>query len=685
MEKRTPFMIFLLGILVLCLPGCLPSIYDTSALCGDREVVYCEDFESLSPLVYTHNLAGTGWTISLEEILSQSIYELPLEGRSPKYLASIGYLSSDYENGSQALLHTEIINLTDASTATLYFNLLYLTEPHWDGLILIATQDHGENWIILEPQGGYPDTIQLEGRITPGYSGNKPYWIHEEVDLTTLLGSEVSLGFYFLADRDTAHFGVALDDIVVDADTKGKASSESQIRDFPEVNLVLPQDPLIMTEIPRVNALVNTPCEGEESEILKESQRAFVKAVNETGDRFFVLHPESGNFCWVGQEDVWIDQNDYDLPQLSDQKPEDLFLPICALTRVPVLSDPVCLSGTGSGEKETNLLTYQIQSALVEVGKITMVVMDPRASFVEESTREIPDSRVSGMEAIPGVKIDPGQNPGGIISVTINDVKETCTLDKEHPGRVVCDDLSLDAAGPLRVEICWQGWDEGSRCPPGFGANPTGEGCTILPDPDSCTLECPNGYLFSPGDGLCLIKNNLLDEDRTEELCPDGFLVNPEAGCCVPSTAIGLSDCPDGYYYAPATSSCQRMLNEGTCPEGYISQVEPAACILETGTAPPVCAVFEVNFPLPEVTVKKSTRCWKGPGSSYETVSSLKPFTIVEVLGIGEVGEYLVVNNPTYQIPCWVNEDDLYLDKLDLTILPVIPVSSKKDQPAQDN
>jgi hypothetical protein len=98
-----------------------------------------------------------------------------------------------------------------------------------------------------------------------------------------------------------------------------------------------------------------------------------------------------------------------------------------------------------------------------------------------------------------------------------------------------------------------------------------------------------------------------------------------------------------------------------------------------------VCAVFEVNFPLPEVTVKKSTRCWKGPGSSYETVSSLKPFTIVEVLGIGEVGEYLVVNNPTYQMPCWVNEDDLYLDKLDLTILPVIPVSSKKDQPAQDN
>lgn len=175
MEIRTTLSIFLLGILVLCLPGCLPPTYDTNALCGDREVVYCEDFETLSPKIYTYNLAGTGWTISLEEILSQSIYKLPIEGRSPEYLASIGYLSSDYENSSQALLYTEIINLTDASSATLYFNLLYLTEPHWDGLILIATQDYGENWIILEPQGGYPDTINVEGIITPGYSGNKPY------------------------------------------------------------------------------------------------------------------------------------------------------------------------------------------------------------------------------------------------------------------------------------------------------------------------------------------------------------------------------------------------------------------------------------------------------------------------------------------------------------------------------
>ncbi len=49
------------------------------------------------------------------------------------------------------------------------------------------------------------------------------------------------------------------------------------------------------------------------------------------------------------------------------------------------------------------------------------------------------------------------------------------------------------------------------------------------------------------------------------------------------------------------------------------------------------------------------------------------PFDSVEVLGLGEDGETLVVNNPAYQIPCWAPLDGFYLDKLDLKILPIIP------------
>ena len=55
-----------------------------------------------------------------------------------------------------------------------------------------------------------------------------------------------------------------------------------------------------------------------------------------------------------------------------------------------------------------------------------------------------------------------------------------------------------------------------------------------------------------------------------------------------------------------------------------------------------------------------------------ENVSSLKPFDTVEVLGLWESGEMLVVINPAYQIPCWASMADFYLDEIDLSILPVI-------------
>ncbi len=130
MDRRTSLLIFFLGILVFTISGCLSGAYDTSALCENRKVVYCEDFETISPSVYTFNPGGSGWAISEDEVLSQTLFDLPIEGRTPDYLAAIGYLSNNYKDNTQALLYTESINLTNATRATLYFNLLYLTEPH---------------------------------------------------------------------------------------------------------------------------------------------------------------------------------------------------------------------------------------------------------------------------------------------------------------------------------------------------------------------------------------------------------------------------------------------------------------------------------------------------------------------------------------------------------------------------
>ena len=189
--------------------------------------------------------------------------------------------------------------------------------------------------------------------------------------MSPVLGNKVAFVFYFASDYSIGGWGIALDDIVVDADTNAIVSNDGIIGDLPDLNHFFPQDPLITTNIPRATAFMDTPCEGEIPEILKESQRAFVKATNETGDRFSVLHPDSGNFCWVASEDVWIDGNDWDLPQISDKKPEDLYLPVCALRKTPIISDLACQT---SGETS---LPYQVHSALVENGKITTLLLDP--------------------------------------------------------------------------------------------------------------------------------------------------------------------------------------------------------------------------------------------------------------------------------------------------------------------
>jgi len=673
LDKRTSLLIFFLGFFVFTISGCLPGASDASALCENRKVVYCEDFETISPSVYTFNPGGSGWAISEDEVLSQALFDLPIEGRTPDYLAAIGYLSNNYEVDTQALLYTESINLTNATRATLYYNLLYLTEPHWDGLILIATRDQGETWIVLEPRGGYPDAILYEGTTTPGYSGNKPYWIHEEVDLVKLVGSKVILGFYFLSDALSVNYGVALDDIVVDADIDIASGGEPQPQDISEVVLFLPKDPILTVEIPRLTSEEDTPCENEEITILKEGQRVYAKAINQTGDRFLVLHPDTRNFCWVGREEVWVDDQDYDLPQLSDLKPEDLFLPICVLSKAPNILNTTCDTGVGSGDDNLSLLPYQIQSALVEGGKIITVAVDLGSGPAEDEYQENPEYRISGVDGIPGVKINPGIGPGGTIAATINGVKKTCYFDRGQPGRVICENLSLDAAGPLKIEICWQGWDENSLCPPGLSANPTGEGCILLPDSGSCTPGCPDGYLYSEKDARCLVKSNMAADDQYADFCPVGFMINLEAGCCVSTEPTDRLDCPTGYYYSSEGSSCLRGPDERNCPEGTLAQGDPITCVPETHTISALCTAFDVSFPVPEVTVKENTRCLKGPGSSYEIVSSLKPFSVVDVLGVGEGGEHLVINNIKFDIPCWADMDDFYLDKLDHTILPIIP------------
>lgn len=70
-------------------------------------------------------------------------------------------------------------------------------------------------------------------------------------------------------------------------------------------------------------------------------------------------------------------------------------------------------------------------------------------------------------------------------------------------------------------------------------------------------------------------------------------------------------------------------------------------------------------------TINADALCWKGPGSLYEVVSSVKAGTEVMLLGQSTEGGWWVIDNPTYPgFPCWLSEDRLNLPAdLDLTDL----------------
>ncbi len=108
-----------------------------------------------------------------------------------------------------------------------------------------------------------------------------------------------------------------------------------------------------------------------------------------------------------------------------------------------------------------------------------------------------------------------------------------------------------------------------------------------------------------------------------------------------------------------------------------IQQTTDAQALLQQNNqvqAPPVAAVADTpaapaatNTPEPTPTPQKpqminSTLCWLGPGPKYEVVSSLSKGQAVEVIGRGNTDGWIIINNPLYNDPCWVQSFDIQLD-----------------------
>jgi hypothetical protein len=114
----------------------------------------------------------------------------------------------------------------------------------------------------------------------------------------------------------------------------------------------------------------------------------------------------------------------------------------------------------------------------------------------------------------------------------------------------------------------------------------------------------------------------------------------------------------------PSGSGCDIGAYEAFIPKSLDSLPPPSD--------PPITAIpFEPFVP----TVLETAPCWLGPGAQYEVVSSVYEGEEVDLLGIGAIDGWLVINNPRYNVPCWVAEERVEVDpQLDWTNLVVFPV-----------
>ncbi len=95
------------------------------------------------------------------------------------------------------------------------------------------------------------------------------------------------------------------------------------------------------------------------------------------------------------------------------------------------------------------------------------------------------------------------------------------------------------------------------------------------------------------------------------------------------------------------------------------SQNQPPGAVVvtatpEAATAAPENTVEPSATPQPQIV--NSTLCWVGPGNKYEVVSSVSQGQFVQVLGRGSNGGWIIIKNPIYTDPCWVQATDIKLD-----------------------
>jgi hypothetical protein len=118
------------------------------------------------------------------------------------------------------------------------------------------------------------------------------------------------------------------------------------------------------------------------------------------------------------------------------------------------------------------------------------------------------------------------------------------------------------------------------------------------------------------------------------------------------------------------------------------TKIEAREDVSTTDVAPEDFAtVTPTPEPSSEGFIPGITICYWGPGPEYGTVSSLAEGIYVEIVGVGEIAGWLIVDNPNFDgVSCWVDEEDVELPPdLDLSLLPEFEIPALPEDGGGDD
>ena len=131
-------------------------------------------------------------------------------------------------------------------------------------------------------------------------------------------------------------------------------------------------------------------------------------------------------------------------------------------------------------------------------------------------------------------------------------------------------------------------------------------------------------------------------------------MITALAACTLPRSG-GNADSAATMIAATVAALQTALAGSQTAPPAPSSSPSPAPSPSPAGTA---TATVEPKPPV----VASLALCWTGPGPAYAVVSSVKPGTVVEILGVGSKIGWFVIQNPTYHDRCWIEAKNLKLD-----------------------